>query len=789
MVSNIAFTLAAIIWLFYRLCLFLNIPVLTVVKSLNVVIPHATKISIDGITANCITFRWENEPRTSIDGTSVSNYTVYLNGLKIGTFPNRPESLFTSCSLRNLAPLTRYRIDVITVSEDGFTNNLPSLYVTTSADDVGAPQYNGHCVYTEQGNISKDIGFPATRTMFDEKEQQCCMNAAKAVIPNTDAISVLSCSFTSMQCLERLSNDALKQILAQTQLQLCDVLKQQKSIVDEFEVTKERLQLDLDEIKLQWSQETDLRKSLKAKLKTIVNSKALCELKREKLIKAVELCNNKLEKMRAEMEHWAFESKEKYDLNALTESYTLEMNKVLHQIRSLDGQLEELQREISYIDEKNKKLVQLRRILDTMNDNQNSSTKFNWHALTKKINEFNKNEPFSNYSSKFLSNFPVDIPLVQLIKEEDERDTMLALEWRSRRIKYIRRIEYLEQMWERVNLTNNQYKSAMRLQRCQALTPQLPNEANSNPNSNAIPIVMTPKLMLHDPPTYSEPDQLSPLLIQTVTNAFPNPTATYSTWSQHKQQQTSPYSYAEEDEVSFEYEDANHLLSGLQSIISEADSHNNCISTSKVFTNDELDNYWAQTNSGIDNRFLKNATNDLVSNTLEPPMQQPKPISVINAKTLLSPGNSRSHGTTAQSLLASMNDNVPSLTKDIPTTITGGNMDDLGSFSSNLQQTISHNSPLVSPIREPILPTDTGFHSPNFNIWHNTHIPGTPGYYVSVENSQGHLELPPDQHNMPPPLWSFNHLLDHPLTSSNSEEMDGNENNNPSASIANLNFE
>lgn len=127
------FTLLALSWLGYRLYKFITIPVVKIVSTLGIGTPPATKVSIDRVSQESITVHWENEPvkNGKRRSNAISHFLLYVNNLQVAIFPNAPNSLYTCCSITGLESGHEYQLDFVTVNSMGFINKLPSLYCMT----------------------------------------------------------------------------------------------------------------------------------------------------------------------------------------------------------------------------------------------------------------------------------------------------------------------------------------------------------------------------------------------------------------------------------------------------------------------------------------------------------------------------------------------------------------------------------------------------------------------------------------------------------------------------------
>lgn len=570
-------------------------------------------------------------------------------------------------------------------------------------------------------------------------------------------------SLTSLQDLEHFSITDLKKILICAQEDLHDVLQQQFSVLQDFRETELQLQLELDNLKTQWSHDIDLRKSLKSSIKSLENSKLLYDLKREKIEKNFKQVESKIEKMNKDMERWETEEKDELIKEKLQENYAQKKAAIVSQIESIKAKNNLLQNELSFHEEKNKKLNTLKKSLDTTSKRDTDTALPSLSVALKKINDFtlDKSGLLNNAGEEFLNKLPEASPVTPMVREQLNIDSDLENKWRSKKIKFKKRLEVLERMWTEISANNRQLRASLTAQ------PYASNNASQelhNENVNA------PQLVLHDPTTYKdtesgEQQQQTSLLAQTVaanpyvTTSNATATATrndtqFETW--RKQQHNAVYP----DDQNYEYEDANHLLTGLQSMISEVDYQDNNISTSKLFTNDQLDNYWNNSDSNVRvNRTDDTRISSLGSSTSSPSSSPVLPQQQKASQSLLAILN---ESDTPMTLSDSMYTDRSSGTGNGITTSNSGN-EDVISFNSALQ-TGPASSPL--PIQRKQEINDGGFHSPNFNsIWSNSNISNTSTYTGA---SPPQLETPKQQHNRNDSVnWGLSNFLHHsPATAS-----------------------
>ncbi|CCD25803.2 Gta1p NDAI_0G00270 [Naumovozyma dairenensis CBS 421] len=311
-------------------------------------------------------------------------------------------------------------------------------------------------------------------------------------------------SLTSLQDLESYSIDDLKKILICSQEDLHDVLNQKQSILQDFQETDLELKLELDNLKLHWNHEIDLRKSLKSNIKSLENSKLLSDLKIDKLNKKIAKLNDKILKMQKEMNLWSVNEFHDFNKENLNEKYSKLMDHANENIKNLNNQILILQNQINLQDDSNKKLNVLKKNkqnnssswvsiseetnginnddisnnADIINDvsisteqSQKSSPSPSssgpittsadivaLNSLLKKINDqtLERSGLLTNYGEELLSKFSANnnSMLVQLIRDQLKIDQELDSKAKIRRSRMTKRIEYLENNFNDISINN-----------------------------------------------------------------------------------------------------------------------------------------------------------------------------------------------------------------------------------------------------------------------------------------------------------------------------------------------
>lgn len=714
-------TVLACLWLSYRLYKFLTIPVSSIVSTLKIKTPPATKVSIDKIATDSVTIHWENEPvkaedNGGADRNFISHYLLYLNNTQLAIFPNNPNSLYTCCSITGLEAETQYQLEFITINNKGFINKLPSIYCMTKAREANEAlktrKWRRNTITSStamQPSNSKSELAPLPSHYSSVSLSTFSSNITNSATSNNGSNLPAYTSLTTLKDLDSFSIDDLKKILICAQEDLHDVLSQQTSLLQDFQESKLELELELDNLKTHWSHEIDLRKSLKSNIKSLENSKLLTDLKIEKLNKKIDKSKEKISKMRNDMQNWSQEDTELLSKDTIKEKYFKLLNESNASVANINKEIESLQNEISKMEESNKRLNASKKSLITSivvnanveNDKPIASGELS--AVLKKLNDFTleKNGFLSNAGEEFLSKLNADSSLIKMIKQELSIDQELEANWKLQRSKLLKKISALENQFNEMSLNNRNLKTKLMVQPYKNNGDSLAatnsnNSAEKNRSSGSIQLPLSnnmsrtgsidlisnnnksinngnadsaPPLRLHNPVSYSpsnEPIQPSSSLLSQLTqdtdnrsmlsnhissnneskqqpssysHALPttataNATATATATNGHSRSNlwtTAQFAQPSHQQVSteldqaFEYDNANHLISGLQNMIyDETDYPDNISNYSKGFTTDELDNYWTKQQPQV------RSTNESLFSTTGTPMSSYKANPVIS---------------------------------------------------------------------------------------------------------------------------------------------------------------
>ena len=757
-------TIAASLWLVYRFYRLMAIPMYKIITDLNIRTPPAIKASIDKISHNSITVHWENEPLDRKTTCYISHFVIYLNNIQLATFPNDPDSLYTCCLITGLDPHKEYQLDFITINEMGFMNKLPSLYCMTRHNNTISDNINNNNNNTNNNNNNNNNNNSSENKLDDPNDSlEQNIDLIKPQIPGDDLIgsptttktrkwrrntvssinqidinsdyatSMDIPSYTNLTKLQDLDNftiDDLKKILICAQEDLHEVLSQQATAIEDFRENRINLELELENLKSQWSHENDFRKSIKSNIKSLENAKLLSDMKFDKTNQKIESINSKIEKMNKDIAKWegseadmlsADKVKEKYD-NLIQES------KEEYKLASLE--IEFLQKNVSDLERLNKDLNSVKKSSSSTNllDYTNGivSTQSNGKPidpneqaakLLKKISECvsEKTGALNSNGEYYLSKLNQQSAIAKMVKNEIRIDQEFEQRWRTKKVKLIKRIKYLENKFMKASSESRQLKESLFAKTYQQpidspseyvpIVPTtsytssaingthsnsdlqtMPSNDTSNAISNYVDNVssrgVNPLLSAFDVGVPNNPantktsidaidtDEFNIMTVSPSINQSPfvNPlqsslpknmaeshemlhgfssfsrgTATTATtdtiaaptfpWGSSEptnpgQSNNAPIDQTysndkKEDTVNnnvnvangFGYNDTNHLITGLENMIYDENENADKISNySKIYTNDQLDNYWTTQKDTSNGSILPVRNNNSVGN-------------------------------------------------------------------------------------------------------------------------------------------------------------------------------
>ncbi|KAG0656032.1 hypothetical protein C6P45_002806 [Maudiozyma exigua] len=726
------------------------IPMYKIITDLNIRTPPAIKASIDKISHDSITVHWENEPLDKKTTCHISHFVIYLNNIQLATFPNDPNSLYTCCLIKGLDPHREYQLDFITINEMGFINKLPSLYCMTRNNNTNSNNAN-NSITTINNNTTNNnnnnnnnvnnsnsyeiklddsndsleqnidlitpqipgddlIGSPTTTKT--RKWRRNTVSSINQIDINSDYITSTDIpsytNLTKLQDLDDFTIDDLKKILICAQEDLHEVLSQQATAIEDFHENRINLELELENLKSQWSHENDFRKSIKSNIKSLENAKLLSDMKFDKTNQKIESIKSKIEKMNDDISKWEKSEADMLSADKLKEKYDdlIEKSKDEYKLASLE--IEFLQKNVSELEKLNKDLNSMKKTSSATNlldhSNANANNQQNGKPvdpneqtikLLKKISECasDKTGALNSSGEYYLSKLNQHSPVARAVKYELRIDQEFEQRWKTRKLKLIKRIKYLENRFMKASSESRRLKenlfaktyqqpldspseyipvvptasytsSAINGTQSNSDLQTMPSNDTSNTASNYVSNVssrgMNPLLSAFDVGTPSEPtnartspdvidsDEVNMVTISPSMNRSPfvNPpqnslpksitesndmlhgfssfsrgTATTATtdtiaaptfpWGSSEQSQlgqsdNSPInrSYDNNEKIEnvnnnanvgngFGYNDTNHLITGLENMIYDENENADKVSNySKVYTNDQLDNYW-----------------------------------------------------------------------------------------------------------------------------------------------------------------------------------------------------
>ncbi|CCK71102.1 Gta1p KNAG_0G00450 [Huiozyma naganishii CBS 8797] len=647
--------LTSLVWLCVRLYKFLTISIARVMSTLDVSTPPAVKLSIDKISRDSITVHWENEPAENAGGGGarthgISQYLLYLNNSKLGVFPNCPQALYTCCSINGLKCGETYQIDFVTVNRSGYINKLPSVFLTTRANDRTIPDPK------TSGPLLRRRWRRNTLTQSTSNEEVTPTSVENNINPPPSYTTL-----TNLADLEQYSIEDLKKILVCAQEDLHDVLGQQSTLLQEFQENREQLSLELENLKTHWSHELDFKKSLKSSIKSLENAKLFSDVKYTKLNQRIEKIKQKLDKMNQDIFNW--ETVEKSQLNEakLKKDYKNRISLISGQIQKFTNLAASVQQEIDALERHNKELAAAKRSgivanPSTPNDTKKPASDERINKVIRKLNSLTNKDTglLSQQGEEYLTKLKETSPIIKIIKEQYNIDKKCERKWGAKRSKIVDQCTALEQKFDRLSMENHQLRSNGYQQTAATeaqqkgdtsweLLADLPNgfvngtiqssttmngqianqlesasppgiNENVNRENSHIYSGFTETVEQHSPHFMSPITSIGENYIQPPKNdgygkadrlpIFPSGGATASTGVTNVNANSIPIANplhfpwdrsggSLDPNQNIDYGNTDHLITGLQDMIYDEADYPDKISTySKGFTTDQLDNYW-----------------------------------------------------------------------------------------------------------------------------------------------------------------------------------------------------
>ncbi|CCE63818.1 hypothetical protein TPHA_0F03370 [Tetrapisispora phaffii CBS 4417] len=664
--------ICSVLWLSYELYGYLTVPVLEIVNFLKVKTPYATKVSIDRIGKHSITIHWENEPEFKRkdntdgnaeldDGGKISHYLLYLNNKQLCIFSNASDAMYTCCSINGLIANEEYRLDFITVNKLGFINRLPTIYCMTKDENFN--DFSNKIEKTTNNNWKRNAtilidsspsGSASSENNNHENDNNDTNNPNSFQHLNENIPSYNR--LMNLEDLEDLTIPELRRILISSQEDLHHITSQRTRILEDFHDTKMQLEQELESLRTNWHHEMELRKSLKFNIKSLENSKALHELKLNKLHKNITISKEKSQKMEKDMLRWENDASNLDDLNKTYSEKNLviknDIEQTIKKINLLENEIADYELINKNLNKSNNKMLnkkELKEILKELDASISDETGL-----------------LSSDGQIILSKLTNSSSFYNLITDQLNTDSKLNSIWNSKQKDYMKRLAILNLNYKQVCLTNSQLRSKIMINPYSQngnITSQQSRKSisssnvNSNVNSNSnialnnsenestkltgLGIMENSDVTLQtaesfsntisntlgtDSQTQSKDSRREFLLSSQLNNSingqfnqYSIPTTATITANATAVKSSSLSGIASDllvDDLSnqrntfveetnneskkdmvngqkFEYENNYHVITGLQDLVYEDTDNEDKISNySKGFTTDQLDNYW-----------------------------------------------------------------------------------------------------------------------------------------------------------------------------------------------------
>lgn len=600
------------------------------------------------------------------DSDAISHFLLYVNNLQVAIFPNAPSSLYTCCSITGLESGQEYQLDFVTVNSMGFINKLPSLYCMTkaAANGGGSGKVSGQwrrntlsvTAALPDAGATSNGGFAspayANLTSLKDLESFSIDDLKKILVcAQEDLHDVLSQQSSLLQDfqesklqleleLENLKNYWSHEINLRKSLRSNIKSLENSKLLSDLKLEKINKNIDQTSSKIQkmqsdiqnWSQQDEqqfnrskLRKNFETKLQSVnreIDSLSDMVKACQKEISSQEEKNKELNSLKKNSSSSSSSSLDQQDASM---SPVLLLKKISDATLEKSGLLTANGEELISKLNPNSSLVKFVREQLKVDQELDSKWRSKRNKMTKRIdtlqamlNEISitnrqlrtnliiqpytvtQAEPNSISNSTSKSNSNSNLSLNGGISKNNAPNANSSIN--------------LNEQGSVINSPPVSNRSLLENPINQQAVPMSTNHSSGNGDSSNL------HLILHNPSTYasSKPAQATESLLSThlknekmynkpFSRGQPDPATLAASgyipqpfpWGREQQQQQQA-----ELEQAFEYDNASHLISGLQDMIYEETDHPESISNySKGFTTDQLDNYWTNQRSTIKNNL------------------------------------------------------------------------------------------------------------------------------------------------------------------------------------------
>lgn len=395
---QLAVVALAAMWILHRVYVLATMPIDNIVKTLNVDIPRAARLSVDSITDTAVQIHWdrpgeENEQK-------ITHFLLFINGRQVQTLSRRD----IHCSISRLNPSTKYRIDLVTVNYRGYKAKSRPVFIKTKSKEL---QSRAQSVLLEKpetlfklltGNsdlsiekISPSTLIPPPSTNGETQDTGTPTGRAGRSRSNTvnsavDNASVVNPSLNMMPDPRSINEvKDLRFYLESRQEELHNVLNQQSQAYEEFQKQETLLKEEIAQLQKRKKLEDGNRQSTKSEIKMLDDSKASAILRKSKQMAQLQTKKKTLEKMQTELDEWNrkieefeleksnFESSEDKVHQELDADIKIKQEKVSERqavIASLENEMKQL---LSLKKQREQQKPQLLKILKEISRNSDSS--------------------------------------------------------------------------------------------------------------------------------------------------------------------------------------------------------------------------------------------------------------------------------------------------------------------------------------------------------------------------------------------------------------------------------
>lgn len=497
----------ACLWLAHRLYVLAKIPVPELIKTLNIDIPKASKLSVDNITCSKVHIHWD----LPLLEHKIVSFVLYVNGKQASTLNGN----VSQCCLSSLFPNTKYKIDLISINSNGYKAKSESIFIKTKPEklqDYNILLENPENLFrllTDNPDVSTVHKLTTPSTITSNGEARAAgrsrsntvnsVNGNGTTAPQTNGLASYAASTAtnnsflpnpkSMDDIEE-----LRYYLESGQEELHTILNQQAQALKDFKEQEYILIEERDKLRDRKKLEDTNRQAIKTEMNLLDDSRRLTELKKSKQESSLIAKRKNIQKMESDLNNWNLKIDEfEKHKNDLTESEDRVHSEIDSDIAIKKSKIKELQDAISKIDEdikainsKKKQKEQLKpqfiKIFKTLGDHTDIGGCLDKEG-TKTLEQLKS----------------LDIEVHQKIQKEIESDARLEAEWRAQQQREVNNCLRISGVKEALKRENVNLKVALNPSSSHSSTPPSVHSQPSNLVASQIPQHQQNQSSLHQP--------------------------------------------------------------------------------------------------------------------------------------------------------------------------------------------------------------------------------------------------------------------------------------------------